>query len=129
MDIETKEDIKTLVDTFYGRVRQDNRLGPIFNTIIGDHWEQHLPKMYSFWGMSLMGEGGYTGNAVQKHVAIDQQMPLQDAHFERWIGLWQQTVDELFEGKRAEDAKKKAELMLQLIRIKVDAGRTGKSLY
>ena len=129
MDIETKEDIKTLVDTFYGRVRQDNRLGPIFNTIIGDHWEQHLPKMYAFWGMSLMGEGGYTGNAVQKHVAIDQQMPLQDAHFERWIGLWQQTVDELFEGKRAEDAKKKAELMLQLIRIKVDAGRTGKSLY
>lgn len=129
MDIESKDEVKLLVDTFYGRVRLDDLLGPIFNTIIGDNWEHHLPRMYAFWGMSLFGEGGYTGNAVQKHVVIDRQMPLEEQHFNRWIALWHQTVDELFEGKKAEEAKKKAGLMLQLIQIKVEAGRTGKSLY
>ncbi len=129
MDIESKEEVKLLVDTFYGRVRHDNLLGPIFNTIIGDNWEHHLPRMYTFWCMSIFGEGGYTGNAVQKHVAIDRQILLEEMHFEHWISLWHQTVNELFEGKKAEEAKKKAGLMLQLIQIKVDAGRSGKALY
>jgi hemoglobin len=129
MDIETPEDIRKLVDTFYTRVRADELIGPIFNGIIGDDWETHLPKMYSFWGMSLLGEGGYRGNAVQKHVAIDKQQPLETPHFSRWISLWEETVESLFQGKIAEDAKKKAGLMMQLIRIKVDAGRTGKSLF
>lgn len=129
MDIVGKEDIKQLVDTFYGRVRQDELLGPIFNSIIGDGWEHHLPRMYAFWGMSLLGEGGYTGNAVQKHVAVDRQLPLEEEHFGRWIQLWTDAVDHLFAGKLADDAKKKAGLMLQLIQIKIDAGRSGKSLF
>lgn len=128
-DISSKTDLVLLVDTFYGRVREDVILGPVFNTIIGDHWAEHLPKMYAFWGMSLFGEGGYTGNAVQKHVAIDKQIPLGDPHFERWISLWTKTVNELFAGAKADEAIKKAGLMLQLIRLKVDAGRTGKSIY
>lgn len=129
MDIATPGDIKQLVDTFYGKVRQDELIGPIFNQFVGDHWDAHLPKMYSFWGMSLFGEGGYRGNAVQKHVEIDKQITLEQQHFNRWIGLWEATVNDLFQGPVAEDAKKKAGLMLQLIRIKVDAARTGKSLF
>jgi len=129
MDITTKEDIITLVDTFYGQVRADEVLGPIFNGIIGDDWAHHLPKMYAFWGMSLLGEGGYTGNAVQKHVVIDKQVTLEEAHYNRWISLWESTISSLFEGKVADDARKKASLMMQLIQIKVAAGRTGKSLF
>ena len=78
--------------------------------------------------MSLLGEAGYTGNAIQKHIAIDRQIPLEEAHFERWISLWRTTVDGLFSGQIAEEAKKKANLMLQLIQIKVSAGRSGKSI-
>jgi hemoglobin len=129
MDIETKEDVKKLVDDFYSQVQADDLLGPIFNGIIGDNWEHHLPKMYAFWGMSLLGEGGYTGNAVQKHVAIDKQVTLEEAHYNRWISLWESTVDRLYKGNVAADARKKANLMMQLIQIKVTAGRTGKSLY
>ena len=128
-DITTKEDIERLVNTFYGRVRADELLGPIFNSVIGDHWETHLPKMYAFWGMSLFGEGGYRGNAVQKHVEIDKHFTLEQLHFDRWISLWREMIDSLYAGPVAEDAKKKANLMLQLIQIKVAAGRTGKSLY
>jgi hemoglobin len=129
MDITTRADIEQLVNTFYGRVRQDDLIGPIFNEIVGDHWDTHLPKMYNFWAMSLLGEGGYRGNAVQQHVQIDQQHPLEAEHFNRWIGMWEETVDSLYTGALATDAKKKAGLMLQLIRIKIAAGRTGKSLF
>ena len=129
MDITTKDDIEQLVNTFYGRVREDDFIGPIFNSVVGDHWDTHLPKMYAFWGMSLFGEGGYRGNAVQKHVEIDKSFPLETPHFDRWISMWKETVDSLYEGPVAEDAKKKASLMLQLIQIKVSAARTGKSLF
>ena len=129
MDITTKDDIEQLVNTFYGRVREDDLIGPIFNSVVGDHWDTHLPKMYAFWGMSLFGEGGYRGNAVQKHVEIDKNFPLEEAHFNRWISLWREIVDSMYEGPVAEDAKKKAGLMLQLIQIKVNAARTGKSLF
>ncbi len=127
-DIQTREDIQLLVDAFYGKVREDELIGPVFNRFVGDHWAQHLPKMYAFWSMSLLGEGGYMGNAVQKHVEIDRQMPLEEAHFNRWISLWEATVNSMYEGKVAADALKKATLMLQLIQIKIAAGRTGKSL-
>lgn len=129
MDIESRDDIKRLVDAFYNRVRTDDLIGPIFNRIVGDHWDTHLPKMYAFWGMSLLGDGGYRGNAVQQHVQIDKEQPLEEAHFNRWIGMWEETVDHLYQGTVATDAKKKATLMMQLIRIKVAAGRTGKSLF
>ena len=128
-DIQNTEDIQLLVNTFYGKVRADDLIGPIFNRFVGDHWDAHLPKMYSFWGMSLFGEGGYRGNAVQKHVEIDKNVHLDEHHFDRWIALWQETINDLFEGKIAEEARKKAGLMMQLIKIKVAAGRTGKSLF
>lgn len=128
-DLEHSKDIAQLVNTFYGQVRADELLGPIFNTVVGDHWDEHLPKMYSFWGMSLFGEGGYRGHTVQKHVELDKTFHLEEAHFNRWISLWEATVNSLYAGPIAEQAKKKATLMMQLIRIKVDAGRTGKSLF
>ena len=35
--------------------------------------------------------------------------PLRRGHFERWLWLWHQTVDELFAGERAELAKSHAD--------------------
>lgn len=128
-DITSKDDLIVLVNTFYDRVRRDELIGHIFNTIIGDDWSVHLPIMYTFWNTVLFGEEGYKGQAVGKHVEIDRKIPLQPEHFERWISLWRDTVDSLFEGPNAVRIKEKALTMLQLIQFKVDAARTGKSLY
>ena len=48
-DIQDIEDIKLLVDRFYGRVREDETLKDIFNNKIQDRWPEHLEKMYRFW--------------------------------------------------------------------------------
>ena len=124
-DITTKEDIQNLVDSFYAAARQDDLLGPIFNTIIGDDWSHHLPTMYSFWSMVIFAEAGYSGNPVKKHVDADKRMPMNKEHFDRWLELWTATVDHLFAGEHAEIAKNKAALMANMIHIKVEMGRKG----
>lgn len=127
-DIQNEEDIKFLIDTFYQKVRKDDVIGHIFNEVIGDDWSKHLPIMYSFWETVLLDKVSYKGNAIRKHVDIDRKMPLEQAHYQRWLSLWNQTIDQHFSGTIAEQAKKKASTMMQLIEMKVVAARDGKSI-
>lgn len=128
-DIENRGDIETLVNIFYDAVKQDAVIGHIFNDIIGNDWSHHLPIMYSFWEMVLLSNPGYNGNPVKKHVEIDKKIPLLPEHFHQWILLWTITVDSLFAGPVADDAKKRASLMLDLIQFKINAARQGNSLF
>ena len=128
-DITNLDDLIALVNNFYGRVRRDELIGPIFNTIIGEQWDRHLSTMYSFWNSVLFGAEGYRGQAVGKHVQIDKKMELQPEYYERWISLWRDTVDSMFEGENAALIKTRAQAMLQLIQFKVEYARSGKSLY
>lgn len=127
-DIETAADVQHLVDSFYSRVRRDDVLAPVFNTIIGDDWSHHMPILYGFWEMVLLGTGGYTGQVIAKHIAVHQRLPLSEAHFSRWLRLWEETLNESFAGPRADEARKRARLMMDLIRLKLDAYKPGSTL-
>jgi len=127
-DILDREDIVLLVDTFYDRVKQDEVIGYIFKRIIGADWSHHLPIMYQFWETILLNKPGYSGNPIKKHIEVDKQEPLQAAHYDRWLTLWRETTDELFEGPNAEDVKNRAFLMMNLIKMKVEWARLGKSI-
>jgi hemoglobin len=124
MDITTRSDIETLVDTFYQRIQQDELLGPVFNDVAHVHWAAHLPKMYDFWQTLLMGEGPYRGNVTTPHVALHARHPLREEHFQRWLGLWKQTVAELFAGPVADLALQRAELIAYTLRSKLHPGQT-----
>ena len=127
-DITTRQDIELLVNTFYDKVKKDDTIGFIFNQVIGEDWSHHLPIMYSFWETVLLQKAGYTGNPVKKHIDIDKQIPLQDAHYQRWVSLWNETVDTLFEGANADEIKNRASLMMNLISIKIQMARQGKTI-
>lgn len=127
-DITTPQDVQLLVNSFYDRVRQDNIIGHIFQEIIGNDWSHHLPIMYRFWETVLLDAASYSGNAVQKHIAVDKRMPLQQMHYDRWLLLWQQTIDSLFNGDVAETAKKRATTMMHLIAMKVQWSHEGKTV-
>lgn len=127
-DITNHDDIILLVNTFYDRVRPDETIGHIFNSIIGDDWSHHLPIMYRFWESVLLNVPGYNGNVIKKHVDIDKRIILQKEHYERWLALWTETVDDLFAGENATQAKNRADLMIHLIGMKVEMARSGKSL-
>ncbi len=100
-DITSREDIQLLVDRFYDQVRVDPLIGPIFSHV---DWPHHLPIMYNFWSSMLLGDRSYAGNPFQKHLPLS----LEGQHFDRWLELFQKTVDEHFDGERAEEVKMRA---------------------
>ncbi|MCA0397919.1 MAG: group III truncated hemoglobin [Bacteroidetes bacterium] len=120
-DIKTMEDIQLLVDRFYQRVRENKLLGPIFAGVIGDQWPKHLEKMYRFWQTILLEEHTYFGRPFPPHA----KMPLTQEHFDTWLGIWQTTVNELFAGEKADEAKWRGDKMATLFRIKLDAIKQG----
>lgn len=104
-DIENSHDIQQMVDAFYAKIQQDELLGPIFaERIAPDAWVPHLQTMYRFWGSQLLGEKQYQGAPYAKH----RTLPVNAQHFDRWLLLFDETVNELFEGPRASTAKVKA---------------------
>ena len=127
-DISDEQDIKILVDSFYDKVKKDDTIGYIFQSIIGDDWSHHLPIMYTFWGTILLHKEGYKGNVIKKHIDIDKKIPLQKEHYDQWVHLWTNTVDDLFEGETASEAKNRALLMIHLISMKVEWSRLGNSI-
>jgi len=119
-DIETREDIVLMVDTFYQKVQQDELIGPIFNSRIApEAWPAHLDRMYTFWTTILLNQPGYSGQPFEKH----RDMPIDAAHFERWVNLFKTLIDSLFEGPIANEAKYRAELMGHLFLAKLEKGR------
>lgn len=127
-DIKTNDDVRLLVNSFYDKVRRDEVIGYIFNEIIGNDWSHHLPIMYQFWSTVLMSQPGYRGNAVAKHIEVDKRIPLKDEHYKQWLYLWTETVDHFFAGEVANEAKNRASLMMNLIGMKVEMARSGKSI-
>ena len=123
-DITAPADIRLLVDTFYSDLRRDAMLGPIFNGKIGDDWSHHTPKIYAFWEAVLLGATGYTGNPMLTHIQLDREFSLTDAHFVHWLTKWDATVDALFTGEKAEEAKKKARMMAGLMMFKIGAAKS-----
>ena len=100
-DITTMDDIRLLVDTFYGKIRTDMLLGGIFNGVIKDRWPEHLEKMYRFWQTVLLGEHTYYGSPFPPHA----QLPVEQKHFDAWLKLWYETIESHFEGTKADEPK------------------------
>ena len=118
-DIETIEDIELLVNTFYNKVKKDDVIGFFFNDVAKTNWEVHLPKMYLFWRALLFMDIKFEGNPVGAHIPINLQVPMEERHFDHWVGLWKETVDELFEGETAEDAKNKGQNIAKMMAFKM----------
>jgi hemoglobin len=82
--------ISQLVECFYAAVRDDAMLGPIFSKHITD-WPNHLARMKDFWASIMLESGRYSGNPMQKHIAIGG---LDALHFARWRELWDRALAE-----------------------------------
>ena len=123
-DIESREDIEMLIRTFYGKVRQHDKIGPFFNEMISD-WNKHQNKLTNFWETNLFLVDAYKGNPVRKHIEVDThfQNGVEQAHFGHWLQLWFNTVDDLFEGKNAHLAKERARNMSHIMFIRIFQAR------
>ncbi len=119
-DIENRADIELLVNTFYDKVQINSLLGPIFNDIARVDWDHHLPRMYQFWAGLLLGEPGFSGNPMRKHVELSRMTSLTETEFSEWLRLFDETTDELFAGEKAEEAKVRAANIAKMMLYKID---------
>ncbi len=118
-DISTHEDIVLLVNTFYEKVKKNETLNYIFSDVAKLNWEAHLPVMYSFWASMLLDEQTYKGNPMTKHIELSRMTPLTEKEFSEWLLLFTETVDELFEGNKADEAKTRAANIARLMLHKI----------
>ena len=115
-DLQTRTDVHLLVTSFYDKVKKDELLGPFFLPIIED-WDAHIERLTTFWETSLFMtrklEQKYYGDPLKVHVKVDQEnnQKITEHHFGIWLNLWFQTIDELFVGETAENAKRRARKM------------------
>jgi hemoglobin len=99
----TDATLEQLVRTFYGRVRQDPLLGPVFNAAVHD-WEEHFARLTDFWSSVMLTTGRYKGNPFGQHL----KHPLTPQMFDRWLAIWGGTVGDLFASEPAAELTARA---------------------
>lgn len=104
LDLDSPDDVRVMVDAFYGKVARNELLGPIFTEVAQVDWAAHLPTMYRFWESMIFGAGTYKGAPFPKHAVL----PVRKEHFTRWLHRFTATVDEHFAGPHAQEAKARA---------------------
>lgn len=104
-DIKNREDIEKLVAIFYGKVKKDATISYFFNEVAKVNWENHLPKMCDFFENILLSSGNYDGNPMEAHEQLHKKSEVKSVHFQHWNALFNETVDELFVGIKAEEIK------------------------
>jgi hemoglobin len=75
--------IEALVHRFYGDVRNDPMLGPVFAAKVED-WDDHLERLCAFWSSVALMTGRYGGRPMRAHLSLD----VGRSHFERWLSLF-----------------------------------------
>ena len=114
-DIGSSADIGELVERFYRKLVIDPVIGHFF---VGVDLEHHLPRIAAFWEMVLLDRPGYTTNVTDVHLRLNQRIPMERAHFDRWLELFRAAVDEHYAGTKAEEAKLRALSIATVIGIK-----------
>ncbi|HEY8617427.1 group III truncated hemoglobin [Phenylobacterium sp.] len=115
----TEEMIHRLVHAFYGKVRADAVLGPIFDGQITD-WDPHLARMCDFWSSVMLMTGRFKGQPMVVHVRIPG---LEGAHFERWLGLFRDAAREVCRPAAAAVFMAKAEMIAQSLQLGIAHSR------
>ena len=108
MDIETRADIEQFIKAFYEKVKTDPVIGIIFTKIVQMDWDHHIPVIVDFWESILLDNPVYKRNAMAVHYDLNKKYPLQKEHFDAWLAIFSQTIDNMFSGSVTQLAKKRA---------------------
>ena len=110
----SEDGLAALIKAFYARVRADAELGPIFDGAIDD-WPKHLEKLAAFWSSIMLTSGRYKGQPVPAH--MKHRGRITPALFDRWLGLWKRTTDDLMSPDAARALQAKAERIAESLQL------------
>ncbi|REJ75696.1 MAG: group III truncated hemoglobin [Acidobacteria bacterium] len=121
-DIENRDDIEQLLRRFYSVAMEDELIGHHF---VGLDLESHVPVFTDFWDKVLFGNRVYFGNPLAVHLKLTGKNPITLEHFQRWVELFGDAVDGLFEGETATNAKLRAKMIAHSLNTRIAEGDSG----
>ena len=114
----TEAMIERLVRAFYDKVRTDPMLAPVFDARIRD-WEPHLQQMCAFWSSVALMSGRYHGTPMVKHMPL----PVDAAHFDRWLDLFKTTAHEVCPPEAAAHFVERARRIASSLELGIASGQ------
>jgi hemoglobin len=118
-DIQTPEQIFTVVDEFYKKLLADDKISYLFTDVVKIKLEEHLPILVTFWSQAILGTGGYVNNLTQIHLDVNAKSYLSKELFEIWLTHFEAAIDENFEGFNCERMKNQAHNLSTIMQIKI----------
>ena len=116
-DIKTRKDLEFLLTEFYKIVPFDAEIGHHFD---GVDLTAHLPIIVDFWEKVLFGKPVYFNNPLEIHQKLHEKSPLKFEHFNRWVEIFNATIDNFFTGEMAQNAKFRAETIAQSLNNRIN---------
>ncbi len=118
-DISNREDLYLIVSEFYKKLLTNDEMKHFFEMFQQNNsLEKHLQILVDFWDNILFYSGTYNKNAMQPHIDLHQRKPFSKKHFEIWLQLFDETIDDNFEGKNTGIIKNRALSIATVMRIK-----------
>lgn len=124
-DVLERADLEQIIERFYDNMLKDPIVGFIFTDVAKIHLQSHLPLIVDFWQDILLKSKKYHGNALQKHLELNQKIALKPGHFTRWLYLFNAAVDQQHAGENAELMKHRAELVANSISAAITDRKKG----
>lgn len=115
----TEEDIDALVRDFYGLIRRDAALGPIFEAHVHD-WDRHEATLVDFWSSILLRTGRFAGAPMPRHAVLPG---LNAELFEHWLEIFRQTTADQPNREMGDRAYQLAERIAQSLWFGYQANR------
>ena len=118
-DVTNRDDLYLIVTEFYKKLLVNDVMSPFFEKFQDKTTlEKHLQILVDFWDNILFHSGTYSKNAMQPHLLLHQKKPFSKIHFETWLRLFNQSVDDNFKGEKASVLKNRALSVATVMRIK-----------
>ena len=111
-DITTYDDCLLLIEKFYDKLLIDEQIAHFFTEI---DLKEHIPKVADFWAFILIERPGYSNNMMTAHARLD----LKEKDFERWLDLFHETINDLFDGEKANLAIDRSKLIAWTMKTKL----------
>ena len=110
-DLTSRADIDALMVHFYSRAMSDPAIGRFFTEVVKLDLDHHLPVIGDFWESVLFSTGVYARHGrhpLMVHGEMSRKRQLEPQHFQRWLELFEESIDELFDGRAATYMKQRA---------------------
>lgn len=128
-DIQNQVDLHLLVGEFYKKLLSDDSISYVFTDVVKVKIEEHLPILVIFWSQVILETGGYYNNLTKIHLDINAKEYLSPKLFEIWLTHFNTSVDENFNGVKAQEIKKQASLIGGILQTKITPQIKKNTLY